>query len=84
MLFVRTECLCIIFYHQRPLLSVSGTYTILIPLTNIMTIVRRWVVGLKCCKAYTSDAVMIEDLISHKEHFWCHLAKGGSSFQILV
>jgi len=35
-------------------------------------------------KTYTSDDAMIDDLISHKEHFWCHHCKMGSSCQILV
>jgi len=43
MLFVRTECPWIILYHLRPLLSVCGTCTILIPLTNIITFV--WVLS---------------------------------------
>ena len=40
MLLVRIECHLVIFYPQRPLLSVYGTDMILIPLTNIIAIVR--------------------------------------------
>ena len=31
-------------------------------------------------KTYTSDAAMIEDLISHKDHFWCHHCEKGLFF----
>ena len=40
MLLVRIECNRVIFYPQRPLLSVNGTDMLLIPLTNIIAIVR--------------------------------------------
>jgi len=31
-------------------------------------------------KTYTSDDAMIEDLISHKERFWCHHCERGLFF----
>ena len=52
-------------------------------LTNIIAIVRMPGRGIHILKkTYTSAAAMIEELFSHKEHFWCHHFGKGRFFPI--
>ena len=79
-LFVRTECRRIIFYHQTPTIRIWFRHDVNSPFKyhRDCPCVGPWDSQSK--RTYVSTNEIIRDLVAHREHFRCHHCKKGLFF----